>query len=158
MLDTARGRNFVKGMRRDHAEAWTQQREAAINSYVVPLGPKVLWRTAVGGWDLLGFEHLVGRSAGYSSGSADLPLVVEAMTALGCLGCPDVELEDAEKRWGAHLDDPADADLFAGLRSCTPTGSYSVNAASEGWPDLFCPNCCNEISFYFLLPTKRYDI
>ncbi|MBH1938290.1 aminoglycoside phosphotransferase [Streptomyces sp. AV19] len=113
-LDTARGRVFVKGMRQDHAETWTQQREEAVNPYVVPLGPRVLWRTGAGGWDLLGFEHLVGRSADYSPGSADLPVVVEALTALGHLGCPDVELEDAGKRWGVHLDDPADAELFAG--------------------------------------------
>ncbi|MFC3995549.1 protein kinase [Nocardiopsis sediminis] len=114
MLDTSQGRFFVKGMRRDHPEAWTQQREAAINPHVVPLGPRVLWRTTAGGWDLLGFEYLVARSVGYDPGSAGLPLVVDAMTALGRLDLPDVELEAADERWGVHLDDPADADLFAG--------------------------------------------
>lgn len=67
-LDTASGRVFVKGMRRDHADAWTQQREAAVNPHVVPLGPRLLWRVTAGGWDLLGFEHLTGRSADYSRG------------------------------------------------------------------------------------------
>ncbi len=114
MVDGARGRFFVKGMRTDHAEAWTQQREWAINPYVVPLGPRALWRTVVGGWDLVGFEHLAGRSAGYGPGSADLPLVVEALTALGQLGCPEVEPGDAVERWGAYLDDPAEAELFGG--------------------------------------------
>jgi primase-polymerase (primpol)-like protein len=33
-LDTASGRVFVKGMRQDHAEAWTQQREVAVNPHV----------------------------------------------------------------------------------------------------------------------------
>ncbi len=69
-----------------------------------------------GGWDLLGFEHLTGHGADYSPASADLPLVVEAMTALGRIPCPDpdVELEEAGQRWSGYLDDPADAALFTG--------------------------------------------
>jgi hypothetical protein len=39
-LDTASGRVFVKGMRQDHAEAWTQQREVAVNPHVVPPQPQ----------------------------------------------------------------------------------------------------------------------
>ncbi|MFF3783520.1 aminoglycoside phosphotransferase [Streptomyces sp. NPDC001933] len=115
-LDTAGGRVFVKGMLRDHPLAWTQRREAAVNPYVTPVGPRVLWRTTTDGWDLLGFEYLTGRSADYAPGSADLPLVVEALTALGQLPHPGAgaEAEDAVERFGGHLDDPADAALFAG--------------------------------------------
>ncbi|MGW5939083.1 aminoglycoside phosphotransferase [Streptomyces celluloflavus] len=113
-LDTARGRVFVKGMRQDHAEAWTQRREADVGPHIVPLGPRLLWHVTAGGWDLLGFEHLTGRSADYGPASADLPLVVEAMTALGRIACPEVELADAGQRWAAYLDDPADARLFTG--------------------------------------------
>jgi hypothetical protein len=103
-------------MRQDHRCAWTQQREAAVNPYVVPLGPRVLRRAAAGDWDLLGFEHLTGRAAGHSPASADLPLAVEAMTALGRIPCPDsdVALKEAGQRWSANLDDPADTALFTG--------------------------------------------
>ncbi len=115
-LHTARIRVFVKGMRQDHRDAWTQQREAAANPYIVPLGARVLWRVVAGGWDLLGFEHLTGRGADYSPASADLALVVEAMTALGGVPSPDpdVELAEAGQRWSAYLDDPADVTLFTG--------------------------------------------
>jgi hypothetical protein len=116
-LDTARGRVFVKGMLRDHTLAWTQRREAAVNPYVVPVGPELLWRTTTDDWDLLCFEHLTGRSADYAPGSADLPLVVDALTALGQLPHPGAgvaEAENAVARFGGHLDDPADAELFAG--------------------------------------------
>lgn len=113
-LDTVNGRVFVKGMRQDHARAWTQQCEAVVNPHVVPIGPRLLWRVTADGWDLLGFEHLTGRSADFSPASTDIFLVVEAMAALGRIPCPDVELKDAGQRWGAYLDDPADAALFTG--------------------------------------------
>ncbi|WP_335938034.1 aminoglycoside phosphotransferase [Streptomyces sp. PTD5-9] len=114
VLDTARGRFFVKGVRRDHPLAWTQAREAAVNPYVVPVGPRLRWRVTADGWDLLGFAYVAGRGADYAPGSADLPLVVDAMTALGRITCPGVELEAAEERFGSRLDDPADAALLAG--------------------------------------------
>ncbi|MEU6013772.1 aminoglycoside phosphotransferase [Streptomyces sp. NPDC047515] len=113
-LDTARGRVFLKGVRQDDPLAWTQAREAAVNPYVVPVGPRLLWRVRTDDWDLLGFEYLPGRSADFTPGSADLPLVVEALTALGRIPCPDIELEDAVGRFGGRLDDPADAALLAG--------------------------------------------
>ncbi|SDG51979.1 hypothetical protein SAMN05421505_1058 [Sinosporangium album] len=104
-LDTASGRVFVKGMRIDHPEAWTQEREARLSPHVIPLGPRLLWRVAAGGWDLLGFEHLIGRGAEYGTASTDLPLVAAAMTAIGRLPRLEVELVPIEQRWGNHLDD-----------------------------------------------------
>ncbi|MFB7914635.1 aminoglycoside phosphotransferase [Streptomyces sp. NPDC056061] len=114
VLDTAAGRCFVKGVHRDQPLVWTQAREAAVNPYVVPVGPKLLWRATTTDWDLLGFAYVPGRSADYAPGSADLPLVVEAMTTLGRIPCPGIEVEDAVERFGGLLDDPADAALFAG--------------------------------------------
>lgn len=67
-LDTRGGRVFIKGMRQDHREALTLQREAAVNPHVVPVAPRSLWRGTAGGWDLLGFEHVAGRAADYSPG------------------------------------------------------------------------------------------
>jgi hypothetical protein len=93
-LDTATGRVFVKGLRTDHPRVWTQAREAAINPYVTPLAPRLLWAIDDGTWNLLGFEHLDGRPVDYTPGTADLPLVAEAITALSRVQAPaDVELK-----------------------------------------------------------------
>ncbi|WP_433869084.1 aminoglycoside phosphotransferase [Saccharopolyspora sp. CA-218241] len=113
-LDTASGPVFVKGLRQDHPRAWTQAREAAVNPRVRPVSAALLWRVTSAGWDLLGFEHLAGRGADFRPGSTDLPLVVDLLTALGRLRCPEVELKDAARRWAAYLDEPADAVAFSG--------------------------------------------
>ncbi|CAM3881584.1 aminoglycoside phosphotransferase [Kibdelosporangium persicum] len=113
-LDTASGRVFVKGMRTDHADRWTQDVEAAIGPYLAPLAPRVLWRVVADGWDLIGFEHIAGRGADYGPASADLPLAVEGITAIGRLARPGIRLRTARARWGRYLDDPSDAAAFAG--------------------------------------------
>ncbi|HEX4818228.1 MAG TPA: hypothetical protein VFV66_36285 [Nonomuraea sp.] len=112
-LTTERGMVFVKGMRADHALAWTQRREAVVNPHVVPISPRLLWRVTVAGWDVLGFEHVSGRIADFGQASGDLPLVVATMTELS-RDAPDVELTPAEDRWNAYLDDPGDARLLVG--------------------------------------------
>lgn len=105
--------------------------------------PRLLWRVTGGGWDLLGFERLAGRSADYSPASADIPLVVEAMTALGRVACPDVKLKDAGQRWGVYLDDPADAGLFIGTAllhtdwhhtNVLITGADAARLIDWAWP------------------------
>ncbi|WP_326690041.1 MULTISPECIES: aminoglycoside phosphotransferase [unclassified Streptomyces] len=114
-LHTEAGRVFVKGMPTDHRRAWAQECEAAVNPHILPLGPRLLWRVTRGGWDLLGFEHLTGRAAEYGPHGGDLPLVADAMTALGELSCPtDVPVQEAVSRWADYLDDPADAACFEG--------------------------------------------
>ena len=113
-LETESGRVFVKGMRQDHDDAWTQQREAAVNPYVVPLGPRMLWQVQAGGWDLIGFEHVGGRAVQHGPTSADLPLVVDALTALGRMPCPRLTLKEAGRRWGKYLDTRVDGELFRG--------------------------------------------
>jgi hypothetical protein len=113
-LHTETGTIFVKGLRSDHPRVWTQQREAAVNPHVSAIAPRLLWHVVEAGWDLLGFEHIPGRAADYAPGCPDLPLVVDAMTPLGRILCPDLPLKDAEQRWAAYLDDPADARHFAG--------------------------------------------
>ncbi|SMD21938.1 phosphotransferase family protein [Kibdelosporangium aridum] len=114
-LDTVSGRVFVKGMRLDHPERWTQDVEAAIGPHLAPLAPTVRWRIVAGGWDLIGFDHITGHSANYQPSSTDLPLVVEGITAIGRMRCPaGVKLKTARARWGRFLDDPSDAAEFAG--------------------------------------------
>ncbi|MEV7869852.1 aminoglycoside phosphotransferase [Streptomyces sp. NPDC088124] len=114
-LDTSIGRVFVKGLRCDHPRVWTQNREAAINPYVAPLAPRLLWMIDDGEWNLLGFEHLDGRPADYSPASPDVPLVAEAITRLASVRAPaDIELKQIEQRFAEYLDTPADAQLLCG--------------------------------------------
>lgn len=112
VLDTPRGRVFVKGIRTDHPGVVTQQREATINPHVRPLAPALLWRLDdIVGWDVLAFEYVEGRHPDYSPGSPDLPAVITAMDALAALPVPDLPLKDARQRWSSYLDD---AELLGG--------------------------------------------
>jgi hypothetical protein len=105
---------FLKGLRSDARSVWTQAREAEINPWVRPLAPELYWRVELGGWDILGFEPVSGRSADYSPTSPDLPLVVDVLCRLGELPLPPLELRAAEQRLTGFVDDPADAALFQG--------------------------------------------
>ncbi|MFF1918040.1 aminoglycoside phosphotransferase [Streptomyces sp. NPDC058239] len=151
---TSRGRFFVKGLRTDHPAALAQDCEAAVNPFVVPLGPRVLWRVVTDGWDVLGFEHLEGRSAEYHGGSHDLQRVAEAMTELGALHGGPVPVPRAEQRWAQHLDDAEAARLLHGdslLHTdwhhtnmlVTPTGSvrlvdWATATVGAAWIDPAC--------------------
>ncbi|RMI32179.1 phosphotransferase family protein [Nocardia stercoris] len=114
VIDTPSGRIFVKGIPTDDPEVWSQHREAELSRYVWPIGPRLRWQVASGGWNLLGFDHLEGHLADYRS-PADLTATAAAMAELGRLACPpEVELKDAVARWGRYLHDPAEIALLAG--------------------------------------------
>ncbi|MFF5128277.1 phosphotransferase family protein [Streptomyces syringium] len=88
-LTTAHGSTFVKGVPLCDTEACAAQRwEAAVNPYVLGVGPRLRWRIAVGGWELLGFEHVEGRHADLSPGSADLLLVAEMLRTAQTVRAP----------------------------------------------------------------------
>ncbi|RDI55869.1 hypothetical protein DFR68_101705 [Nocardia mexicana] len=131
VIDTADGRTFLKGMRADNPEVWTQHREAALGPQVTPIGPRLRWQIASGGWDLLGFDYIAGHLADYRV-DADLAATAAAMAALGRLSSPaDLELKDAEVRWGAYLDDPADGARFAGEALLHTDWNYSNVIVTE---------------------------
>jgi hypothetical protein len=114
-LRTSTGAVFVKGLRKDHPGAVTQEREAAVNPYIRSVGPTLLWHTEVDAWNLLGFAHLPGRHADYRPGSADIAKIVETMNNLASLPCPDLpQVKRAELRWAEHVENPADAAPLAG--------------------------------------------
>ncbi|MBB5158739.1 aminoglycoside phosphotransferase [Saccharopolyspora phatthalungensis] len=113
-LDTASGRFFVKGLRRENGMARTQQREVAVNPRVVPMGPRLCWHVITDDWDLLGFEHIAGRIADYRPGSPDLPLVAGTIAALNEVTATGLELTPVAERWRDHLGDPADAAALTG--------------------------------------------
>lgn len=113
-LATATGAVFLKGLRTEHARAWTQLREAELNPHLGGIAPRLLWRLDSRGWDLLCFEAVDGRHADYHPGSGDLPLVVDLITRLADLTAPGLELRDAAQRLAGYVDDPADVSHFHG--------------------------------------------
>jgi hypothetical protein len=103
-LHTGGGRMFVKAARklspdRDGVEVRSLRWEAAINSHVSEFAPRVLWQAEAGQWLALGFEHVEGRHADYSPGSADLAVVAKTLTAFQALLCPDLVNRRVERRW-----------------------------------------------------------
>ena len=110
-LHTQTGPVFVKGILFDHPQVKTQGREAAVNTYLPPSAPRLLWHVQAAGWDLLGFELVDGRIADYTPGSRDLPLVATALAELAAADCPDIPMLDCAERYAAYTDQPK---LFAG--------------------------------------------
>jgi hypothetical protein len=104
VLDTDEGTVFVKGLPADHRGAAWQRREAAINPYVRPVSPALLWHDIAAGWDVLAFECVDdARHADYAPGSPDLDRVVAVMRDLAAIGCPDLpELRHAPRRWARY--------------------------------------------------------
>lgn len=92
VIDTDGGRTFVKGMRIDDPEVWTQHREAVLGPHVGPIGPRLHWQIAAGGWDLLGFEYIAGHFANYRVDS-DLAATAAAMAALVAALSPGAGIE-----------------------------------------------------------------
>jgi hypothetical protein len=110
-LHTQTGPVFVKGILLDHPQVKTQAREADVNSYLPPSAPMLLWHVQAGGWDLLGFQLVDGRSADFAPGSTDLPLVVAALEEMAAAKCPDISLLSCAERYAAYSDQ---SELFAG--------------------------------------------
>lgn len=110
-LHTPVGPVFLKGLRQEHPRIWTQQREADINPHVRQVAPALLWRAEEAGWDILAFEDIDGRHADYRAGSPDLPLIVDAMTALAAIEAPDITLRTMPSRMTSHTPEPG---LFEG--------------------------------------------
>lgn len=113
-LFTENGSCFVKGLRADHKRVWTQRREAEVNPFLRGISPALLWRVQESGWVLLGFELLDGRQADYSPGSPDLPKVADALSRLGEIPCPAIELRHAEQRLEKYVSRSSDTQFFAG--------------------------------------------
>jgi hypothetical protein len=114
VLRTATSVVFVKGLRIGQPGCAAQQREAMINPHVLDVAPTLLWQIEIEGWHLLAFDHVDGRHADYSPGSADLPKVVAAMDALGRIPCPDLPLKEAERRWSDYFGDASARELLRG--------------------------------------------
>lgn len=73
---------FCKGSEVAGDEARAHRIEARVCRQLPAAAPRLLWQVEDAGWVLLGFEHVAGRHADLSPGSADLPLVADAVSAL----------------------------------------------------------------------------
>ncbi|MFJ8730261.1 aminoglycoside phosphotransferase [Streptomyces bauhiniae] len=125
-VHTADATLFVKGVPLAHPQARTQQREAGINPYLPPSCPRLLWQVQAAGWDLIGYEHLVGRHADYAPGSPDLPLVARALLELQDTPCPDIELKRAEDRWSGYAGPAGTKSLFGDTLLHTDLAPHNV--------------------------------
>ncbi len=112
IVNAADEATFVKGRRAGHPQAWTQEREKAVNPLVRHVSPRLKWAVADDAWSLLGYEPAPGAHADYRPGSPDLPKVADALRQLQDVALPSgIEVKQAEDRWRAYTDRPG---LLAG--------------------------------------------
>lgn len=104
-LHTSRGRVFVKGARIDGPDARWLRREATINAHVRQYAPRLVWEIEAGGWLLLGFQHVQGRHADFSPGSADLVHLAKVLETCQSMPCPEPVNRRVERRWSNYTDD-----------------------------------------------------
>jgi hypothetical protein len=98
---------FVKGRRTGHPQAWTQEREKAVNPLVRHVSPQLKWAASDDAWSLLGYEPAPGAHADYRPGSPDLPKVADALRQLQDAVLPaGIEVKRAEDRWRSYTDRP----------------------------------------------------
>lgn len=96
-LRTSAGQVFVKGITTDNPGVRAHRHEAAVNPRLSEIAPRLLWTVETGGWLLLGYEHVEGRHADLSPGSADLPLLADALGGLE--GLPAGDAPDLAAQW-----------------------------------------------------------
>ncbi|MEW2530314.1 protein kinase [Streptomyces sp. NPDC047071] len=117
VVEGEKGRFFVKAMfnvpggRKD-----SLLREQAINPFVQPLSPSLVWSAGgdEDGWIILGFEVIEGRASRFEKGSSDLSAVVETLDRIAGLGLPEAAKGWSEDRWDGFATSASEAALFRG--------------------------------------------
>ncbi|MFJ4679061.1 hypothetical protein [Kitasatospora sp. NPDC088783] len=115
VLDVPGRRVFLKATPISHRHAPTLDVEANIAPAVRFFSPSLLHHGTAGGWRWLLFEHVPGRCADLSEGSADLDAAARALRHLARLPAPGAAVLRADERW-AHLGAGLDLGLLAGDR------------------------------------------
>lgn len=114
-LDVPGCRLFLKATPLSHRHAPTLDTEARLAPAVRSLAPRLLHHGAASGWRWLLFEHVPGRSADLSLGSADRDAAARALRRLATLLAPAAATLRVEDRW-AHLGAGLDLGMLAGDR------------------------------------------
>jgi phosphotransferase family enzyme len=107
-------RVFCKGVRVDGNAAGMCRVEARVGPYLPVRVPRLRWEIETAGWLVLGFDHVEGRRPDFSPGSADIPLVVDALTECAAVLTPSPvrslpslgELFTRVEPWRRLRDDP----------------------------------------------------
>lgn len=94
VVDTERyGRLFLKGVRdADHGAVEGLRTEEMVNGVVRGCAPAIRVAAGAAGWYCLAFDHIDGRHADLSPGTADLPAVRRTLTRMGRIPGPRPEL------------------------------------------------------------------
>jgi hypothetical protein len=105
VLKTGQGRIFCKGASAENPMGWMHRNEARINPHLPTQMPRLRWQVDVGGWLLLGFDHIRGRHPDLTPGSPDLPAVVDALNtmSLTLTPCPAPRIQPAAVRWAGRI-------------------------------------------------------
>ncbi|MEE4545607.1 phosphotransferase [Streptomyces sp. V4-01] len=104
VLSTPDGRVFVKGVPVTDLDATVAQDfEAAVNGRVAGIGPLLLGRVAVAGWDVLIFEYVDGRHADLAPGSPHVDLVAGLLHEMEALSADGLAPPFADRLDG-HVD------------------------------------------------------
>lgn len=84
VLHLADSKVFCKGIRDPASKRGRMHHhEAEINRWLpITVTPRLQWRSEVSNWLLLGFEHVAGRHADLSPGSADLAMTADLLNTL----------------------------------------------------------------------------
>ncbi|WP_282693525.1 hypothetical protein [Streptomyces sp. CC208A] len=114
-LDVPGRRLFLKATPLSHRHAPTLDTEACLAPAVRALAPQLLHHGIAGAWRWLLFEHVPGRAADLSPGSADRDAAAGALRRLAALPAPAAATLRVEDRW-AHLGAGLDLGLLAGDR------------------------------------------
>jgi hypothetical protein len=114
VVECENGAFFVKAVRNEGTRRVSIRCETAINPFVQPISPPVLWQAENAEWIVRGFEAVDGRRADFGVESDDLPVVVDLMNRIGALSLPDVAHRWHERRWDRFVADGAEVDLFRG--------------------------------------------
>jgi Ser/Thr protein kinase RdoA (MazF antagonist) len=87
------GRAFLKAISVDSPATRLYERErwAGANLPAEAPTPRMTWSSDAHDWIVMLFEHLDGRRADLSPGSADVPAVLAALDKLGTLGAPELD-------------------------------------------------------------------
>ncbi|WP_241829094.1 phosphotransferase [Saccharothrix sp. CB00851] len=121
-LSTDSGRVFCKGITTDSPLARMHRNEVTVNPFLPGrLAPRLLWSIEMDGWLLLGFEHIPGRHADLSPGTADLPAVADVVDEIGRTAPPPASIAHRvmSAQWArameveTNLPPPGDADPWS---------------------------------------------
>ncbi|MFE3760428.1 aminoglycoside phosphotransferase [Streptomyces sp. NPDC059104] len=127
---------FIKGLPLGHDRIGELRAEAAVNPYLPPSAPKVLWQEEAGGWFLVCFEGANASAwAWFRDGSDHLEPVAAVLRELSqCRAPREIRLTPWE-RWGEYCH-PGDEPLLTGdqlVHSDPAASNFMIGRGGHVW-------------------------